>query len=355
MIIIPAIDILGGKCVRLIQGEYESVSKVAEDPVETAEYFKKCGAEYIHMVDLDGAKSGSPKNAEIFIKIAKSINIPVELGGGIRTLETVDYYIENGISRVILGSVILQNKELVIKAVSKYGDKIAAGIDAKNRKVKTSGWLIENEIDFIDLAKEMAKIGVKNIIYTDISKDGMLSGVNLEHYKELKNALPADVNITASGGVKNMDDIKNLGELDIYGVICGKAIYSGNLDLKEAINFTYRARRPDVPPIKNMDISKLFEKYELIPAIIQDYENNEVLMLGFMNEESLKLTLESKQVWFYSRSRQELWYKGKTLGHFQNVKEIYYNCEENTLLIKVEQIGVACHTGNRSCFYRKLM
>ena len=238
MIILPAIDILGGKCVRLAQGKYETASKVAENPVETAKYFAECGAEYIHMVDLDGAKEGSPKNAEIFIEVAKSVNIPVELGGGIRTLEIVDYYIKNGINRVILGSVVLQNKELTEKSVLKYGDKIAVGIDAKNRKVKTSGWLVNNEVDFVELAVEMAKIGVKNIIYTDISKDGMLSGVNLEHYKELKNALPYDVNITASGGVKDINDIKNLCGLDIYGVICGKSIYSGSLDLKEAIKFT---------------------------------------------------------------------------------------------------------------------
>jgi len=238
MIILPAIDILSGKCVRLTQGEYDTALKVAEIPIETAEYFFDCGAEYIHMVDLDGAKDGIPKNVEIFTKVAKSVNIPVELGGGIRTLETIDYYIENGISRIILGSVALQNKELTEKAVLKYGDKIAVGIDAKDRKVKTSGWLIENEVDFIDLAMEMCKIGVKNIIYTDISKDGTLSGVNLKHYEELKNVLNNGIKITASGGVKDMDDIKNLQALDIYGVICGKAIYSGSLDLKEAVKFT---------------------------------------------------------------------------------------------------------------------
>lgn len=240
MIILPAIDILSGKCVRLVQGEYNTASKVAENPVDTAKYFEDCGAEYIHMVDLDGTKDGSPKNAEIFIEVAKSVNIPIELGGGIRTLETVDYYIENGISRVILGSVVLQNKELAEKAVLKYGEKIAVGIDAKNRKVKTWGWLVDSDVDFVDLAVEMAQIGVKNIISTDISVDGMLSGVNLEYYKELKKALPPGVKITASGGVKDIDDIKNLCGLDIYGVICGKAIYAGTLDLKEAINYTRR-------------------------------------------------------------------------------------------------------------------
>jgi len=347
MIILPAIDILGGKCVRLARGEYNTASEVAENPVETAKYFESCGAEYIHMVDLDGTKEGCPKNAGIFIEVAKNVNIPIELGGGIRTMETIDYYIENGISRVILGSVVLQNKKLAEDAVLKYGNKIAVGIDSNNRKVKTWGWLVESDVDFIELAKEMAKIGVSNIISTDISVDGMLSGVKIDYYKELKNALPDNIKITASGGVKDIEDIKKLSALDVYGVICGKAIYSGTLDLKKAVEFTKATKAKE-------NISKLFEKYELIPAIIQDYESNEVLMLGFMNEESLRLTLETKLTWFYSRSRQKLWNKGETSGHFQNVKEIFYDCEENSLLIKAEQIGVPCHTGNKTCFYRKL-
>jgi len=345
MIILPAIDIMDGKCVRLVQGDYGTASKVAENPVETAKYFYDCGAEYIHMVDLDGAKFGSPKNAEIFTEVAKRVNIPIELGGGIRNMQTVGYYLNNGISRVILGSAILNDKKFAEEAVLKYGEKIAVGIDAKNRKVKTSGWLVENEVDFVELAKEMARIGVKNIIYTDISKDGMLSGVNFEHCKELKNALPSDVNITASGGVRNIDDILQLCSLDIYGVICGKSIYSGTLDLKEAVKTA-----------RSYNEKKILGNSELIPAIIQDYENGEVLMLGYMNEESLGLTLETKRVWFYSRHRQKLWNKGETSGHFQNVKEIYYDCEpEYALLIKVEQIGAACHTGNRSCFFNKLV
>ena len=338
MIILPAIDILGGKCVRLMRGEYGTAAEVAENPVDTAKFFADCGAEYIHMVDLDGTKDGCPKNADIFIEVVKSVNVPVELGGGIRTMETIDYYIENGINRVILGSVILQNKELAEKAVLKYGEKIAVGIDAKDRKVKTWGWLVDSEVDFVELAVEMANIGVKNIISTDISVDGMLSGVNLDYYKELKNALPSDVKITASGGVKDIDDIINLQSLDIYGVICGKAIYSGDLDLKQAV-----------------DLIKIFNKSELVPAIIQDYKNNEVLMLGYMNKESFKLTSETKRTWFFSGGRQKLWNKGETSGHFQNVKEIYYDCEENSFLIKAEQIGVPCHTGNKTCFYRRLL
>ncbi|MCL2813416.1 MAG: 1-(5-phosphoribosyl)-5-[(5-phosphoribosylamino)methylideneamino]imidazole-4-carboxamide isomerase [Oscillospiraceae bacterium] len=240
MIIIPAIDILGEKCVRLSRGEYETALEVSGDPVETAKYFAACGAEYIHMVDLDGAKNGSPQNSEIFIKTAANVDVPVELGGGIRDQKTVEYYINNGISRVILGSAALQNKKFTKEAVQKYGEKIAVGIDAKNRKAQTSGWLAGSDTDFVELAAEMAQIGVQNIIYTDISKDGMLSGVNIRHYEELKDALPPNVKITASGGVSGMEDIAALCALDIYGVICGKAIYSGSLDLARAVKFTKR-------------------------------------------------------------------------------------------------------------------
>ena len=342
MIIFPAIDILDSRCVQLVRGEFGTAEKVAADPVETAKHFEDCGVEYIHMVDLNGSKEGRPQNAGVFIEIVKNVHIPVELGGGIRNMETVDYYIKNGISRVILGSAALTDKNFVAEAVKKYGGRISVGIDAKNRKVKTGGWLVESEVDFIELAAEMEKIGVDNIIYTDIGVEGMLGGVNLEHYKELSAAV--GINITASGGVRDMEDIKNLCGLGIYGAICGKSIYSGTLDLKTAVEYTY-----------STSLEKFFAKDKLIPAIIKDHKTGEVLMLGFMNEESLGLTIETKRAWFYSRSRGKLWNKGETSGHFQDIKSIYFDCDADALLVAVEQTGNACHTRNKSCFYRRLL
>ncbi|GHU54220.1 1-(5-phosphoribosyl)-5-[(5-phosphoribosylamino) methylideneamino] imidazole-4-carboxamide isomerase [Clostridia bacterium] len=230
---LPAIDILGGKCVRLTQGEYTTAGQVAQDYMATALQFQKDGAVWLHMVDLDGAKEGKPVNSEIFLDVAKNTNLKVEIGGGIRALETIDYYLNGGISRVILGSVALKNKQLVIDAVKKYGEKIAVGIDAKNGMVATEGWLDGSNVNYIDLAKEMVKFGVKYIIYTDISKDGTLSGISKEHYAELSKAV--DCNIIASGGVKDISDIIACKNLDLYGVICGKAIYNGSLELREAI------------------------------------------------------------------------------------------------------------------------
>lgn len=236
MIILPAIDILGGECVRLFKGEYGSARKVALDALETVKSFEKSGAEYIHTVDLDGAKDGKRINAELFLALAKSTSVPIELGGGIRDMEAVDFYINGGISRVILGSAALKDKEFCKRAVDKYGSKIAVGIDAKNGKVSTQGWLETSETDYIDFAKEMESIGVENIIFTDISKDGTLEGPNFEMLEKLSKSV--NVKITASGGVKDLDDIKKLMDMKLYGAIAGRSLYDGTLDLDEAVLLT---------------------------------------------------------------------------------------------------------------------
>ena len=233
MIILPAIDIKDGNCVRLFKGDYGTVQKVAESYMETALSFQNCGAEWIHMVDLDGAKDASQQNKEIFLDVAKNTKLKVEVGGGIRTLETVEMYRAAGISRVIIGSAAVKNPELVKLAVKEYGERIAVGIDAKNGYVATEGWLETSNVHFTDLARAMSDIGVKYIIFTDISKDGTLSGVNAEQLNQINDCCTA--NIIASGGVHTIEDIKICKKLNLYGTICGKSIYSGTLDLKEAI------------------------------------------------------------------------------------------------------------------------
>jgi phosphoribosylformimino-5-aminoimidazole carboxamide ribotide isomerase len=238
MIILPAIDIKDGNCVRLFKGDFSTVETVAENYMDTAKSFELNGASWIHTVDLDGAKEGKPVNNEIFIDIAKNTNLKVELGGGIRNLETVEYYIQNGISRVILGSIALKKPGIVKDAVKEYGDKIAVGIDAKEEMVAVEGWLDSSSVNYIDLAKEMANIGVKYIIFTDISKDGTLSGVNAEQLKKL--SISVNANIIASGGVHTIEDIKICKEMNLYGTICGKSIYKGTLNLKEAISLAER-------------------------------------------------------------------------------------------------------------------
>lgn len=235
MIILPAIDIKDGNCVRLYKGDFSTAEKVADNYMQTAKRFVSDGAQWIHMVDLDGARDGKPVNSEIFIDVAQNTDLKVELGGGIRSLDTVEYYISKGISRVILGSIALKNPQIVIDAVKEYGDRIAVGIDSKNGIVAAEGWLEASEVDYIQLALQMIEAGVNNIIFTDISKDGTLSGVNLEQLGALKAATDGKCNIIASGGVHTIDDITACKKLELYGVICGKSIYSGTLDLKEAI------------------------------------------------------------------------------------------------------------------------
>ena len=240
MIILPAIDIIDGKPVRLYQGDYNKKEIVADDIFETAKSFERVGADYIHLVDLDGAKSGGNENHELVIRIAKELNIPVELGGGIRSLDTIKHLLENGVSRVILGTIAIEDENLLKTAVDTYGEKIAVGIDCKDGKVYGRGWLEGSNLDYLDFAKKMENIGVKNIIVTDISKDGTLQGANVEMLKKLKSTV--DIDITASGGVRDLDNIKELMEIDLYGAITGKAIYAETLSLEQAIRISKENR-----------------------------------------------------------------------------------------------------------------
>lgn len=233
MIIFPAIDISDGKCVRLTQGDFNTTMQVADDPLETALSFQRSGAEWLHMVDLDGAKNATQPNSEIFVNLAKSTKLKIELGGGIRDFQTAVNYLENGIERVIIGSAALKNPQLVKELVKEYPDRIAVGIDAKNKMVQTEGWLDSSNVNYLDLAREMESIGVSYIIYTDISKDGTLKGPNLEELEAINNAVKT--NIIASGGISNIEDIKALKKLGLYGAICGKSIYKKTLNLEDAI------------------------------------------------------------------------------------------------------------------------
>ena len=233
MIIFPAIDIIGGKPVRLYKGDFSTAKQVAGDALETAEGFVKAGCQWIHMVDLDGSLKKEPVNAQTFISVDNETPPKVELGGGIRTMKDIDFYINKGISRIILGSVALKNPQLVEEAVKEFGAAIAVGIDAKQGYVATEGWVEGSDVYFTDLAKKMEVVGVKTIIFTDIGKDGTLSGPNIEQLVEINNAVSCD--ITASGGVTSIGDILALRDKKLYGAICGKSIYERTLDLREAV------------------------------------------------------------------------------------------------------------------------
>lgn len=232
MIVIPAIDILDGVGVRLYQGKYEQKDVVASSVEEMALYFTNMQAPYLHMVDLNGAKSGTRENAKIIVECAKKIDIPIEVGGGIRTMEDIAFYLEQGIARVILGTSALKDRMFLEQALNRYTDRIVVGIDCKDGYVQAQGWLESSDVYYLDFAKEMEKLNVKTIIVTDISKDGTLAGPNYEMLKKLQETV--NIDIIASGGIKNIKHIKRLNSMRLYGAITGKAIYAKTLDLNEA-------------------------------------------------------------------------------------------------------------------------
>ncbi|MGD6968427.1 1-(5-phosphoribosyl)-5-[(5-phosphoribosylamino)methylideneamino]imidazole-4-carboxamide isomerase [Rossellomorea vietnamensis] len=231
--IYPAIDMRGGKCVRLLQGDYSKETVYGDSPFEMAKRFVDEGSEWIHMVDLDGAKEGSRVNDQFVLAVANDLGAKVQIGGGIRTEEDIEYYLNNGVQRVIIGSLAVSDTELVKSWLAKYGDRIAIGLDAKDGYVATHGWITTSEKKAVDLGVELANAGAETFIFTDIATDGMLSGPNVKAVVELAEATGKEV--IASGGVSSMEDLRLLKESGVAGAIVGKAIYTGKFSVKEAV------------------------------------------------------------------------------------------------------------------------
>lgn len=235
MLIIPAIDLIDGKCVRLVKGDYRKKTVYSNDPVEIAKRFADYGVKMIHIVDLDGAKLGKPQNLSVVAKIAKAVDIPIELGGGIRDLNTVRAVFDGGVERVILGTAVLDKPAWFLRAIDTFGHRIVVGIDARNGLVAVKGWLEDTQKPALELAVEMKELGIQEIIYTDIDRDGMLKGPNMEGLKRMGQA---GMKLIASGGVSTLADIRDLRALaadGVYACIVGKALYTGDLDLKAAV------------------------------------------------------------------------------------------------------------------------
>ena len=233
MIIFPAIDLYEGKAVRLYKGDYAKLTVYDENPINTAKKFVEEGATHIHMVDLEGARDGNTPNFETVKQIVSATDLFVEIGGGIRDMETIEKYLSVGVGRVILGTAAVSSEGFVERAVDKYGDKIAVGADIKDGEIAVKGWIEKSGVKSDDFFEKMQKIGVKTVICTDISRDGAMRGTNLELYKALSEKF--DMNIIASGGVSSLDDVIALRKMDVYGAIIGKAYYTGAIRLSEAI------------------------------------------------------------------------------------------------------------------------
>lgn len=233
MLIYPAIDLYEGKAVRLYKGDYAEMTVYSDNPIEIARDFEASGATHIHMVDLEGAKSGTTPNFDTVCYIKNNTDLFVEIGGGVRSMDVIDKYMAAGIDRVILGTAAVTSDGFVESAVAKYGDKIAVGIDIKDGFVAIKGWTEKSELDAFAFAEKMQKIGVKTLICTDISKDGAMQGTNHELYRDMSEKF--SMQIIASGGVSSIEDVKKLRERNLYGAIIGKAYYTGTINIKEAV------------------------------------------------------------------------------------------------------------------------
>ena len=231
MIIIPAIDLIDGKCVRLYQGDFNKTTEVGSDPRSQIQQFLIDGAKIVHIVDLDGARAGEAKQFELIQDLAKMSTVPIQVGGGIRDLQTVERYLEAGVTRIVLGTAALEDNTFVTKALAQFRDHIVIGIDAKNGQVATRGWETVTAIDFIEFAKQMESFGAKTIVFTDISRDGTMTGPNLAQLKQISEAVSCT--IVASGGIRSMDDLTDLAGIGMKEAIVGKAIYDGSIKLKE--------------------------------------------------------------------------------------------------------------------------
>ena len=233
MNIFPAIDLIDGCAVRLFKGDYSKKTVYSETPTKVAKNFVRAGAEYIHIVDLDGARDGSNANIETVRAIVRESGLKAEIGGGIRTMEAVEKYLDLGVMRVILGTAAVTDEDFLLSAVKEYGERVSVGVDIKDGFVAIKGWTETSKLGCFDFCSKLESIGVKTVICTDISKDGVMSGTNIELYKELSSRFKMD--IVASGGVSSIENVKTLAGMNLYGAILGKALYTGAIDLAEAI------------------------------------------------------------------------------------------------------------------------
>ena len=233
MILFPAIDLFQGKAVRLFKGDYDQMTVYSDHPEKIAVDFASQGATHIHLVDLEGAREGKTPNFETVLRIRSESSLFCEIGGGIRSMETVDRYLSAGLDRVILGTAAVENEKFLMDAVSQYGEKVAVGVDIRDGMVAVKGWMERSRFEFLPFCSHLAEIGVKTLICTDISRDGAMKGTNRELYRQLSQKL--DVQIVASGGVSTLDDVTELRKMGLYGAIIGKAYYTGAIDLKKAI------------------------------------------------------------------------------------------------------------------------
>ena len=240
MNLFPAIDLYGGKAVRLYKGDYDQMTVYSEDPVSVAKDFEAKGAKFIHLVDLEGAKTGETPNLNTVQKIVHETSLFAEIGGGIRSMDVIEKYLSAGVSRVILGTAAVKNESFLREAVAKHGKAVAVGVDIRDGYVAIHGWTENSALYYTDFMQKLTEIGVETVIVTDISRDGAMKGTNRSLYAELSEKFP-NINVIASGGVSSLNDIQALSDMKLYGAIIGKAYYTGAIDLAEAVKLTTKS------------------------------------------------------------------------------------------------------------------
>lgn len=345
MIVYPAIDIRNGKCVRLLQGSFEKETVYGDDPVAMAKQLVQKGAKWLHIVDLDGARTGVAANLPIIEEMVK-LGVKIELGGGIRTREDITRRMTCGVARCVLGTAAIEDPALVRWAAKTYPGRIAIGIDAKEGRVAVRGWEEQSALTPLEVAKQAAEAGVCTVIYTEIANDGMQNGPDIAACVRLMEQ--SGLEVIVSGGVGCLEDVVRVQKAGLPGVIIGKAMYEGRLEIEQALQMQEANAMFSQEQVK-------YNEQGLVPVIAQDVQTGAVLMQAYMNREALALTLEKGHMVYWSRSRQELWEKGATSGQIQELVSLTADCDGDCLLAQVIQKGGgACHTGAYSCFFNAM-
>lgn len=344
MKLLPAIDLLNGKVIRLTRGDYQAVTEYSSDPLQAALSLKQSGFSHLHLIDLSGARSGRPEHKPIIKQIIEA-GLDVQVGGGIRSKADIEAYLNMGAHRVILGTKAIHDPDFWREMVSTFGkERLVLSLDLKDAAVVTHGWTHTSSHSHFQLLEAIGIEYIRHLIVTDVSRDGTLTGVNVPLYQSLRQQFP-QVNLIPAGGFSSMADYRALYSIGCSEAVVGKAIHE-NPGLISQIQFETSI----TALIEEIDWKKI---QNLLPAIIQSNKDNSILMLGYMNKEALRLTLQSGVVTFFSRTRQQLWTKGEKSGNPLTVKEVRLDCDKDALVIVVQHRDHICHEQTHSCFNKR--
>jgi len=357
--IFPAIDLRGGRCVRLVKGARDAEIHYDDDPIRVARRWEEAGARALHVIDLGGA-FGEPHSRSAILAIARGASVPVQAGGGVRDERTLAELLDGGVARVLLGTRAFKDPAFLADAVKRHGPRrIVVSMDCDGDRVKVAGWEEESPLTIEEALKQVEGAGVSRLLVTATDRDGTLAGPRLDLFERVLAG--SSCRITAAGGIGKLDHVRSvlgLKHARLEGVVIGRALYEGTVDLKEAIDLTHKEAFDMAQEQGGLDSILDGIKYDsngLVPAVVQDAKDGQVLMVAYMNREALRRTLTGGVTCFWSRSRKEYWVKGATSGNTQRVVRVAVDCDKDCILVVVEQKGVACHTGKRSCFFSEVL